>query len=185
MTHKSIPHKQKNNTSGPLTKAIHNKSRMLGWLPKAFRKKHISMKWVTAWKIIRNPIKSCFRFSIQLQTNNQSWKSFKATKGVKSYVTMVICTWRSPQVLGLSGGMRDDGDRTNNLCESLKLPYTLVIDKIVSKIFFDSNKVFVLSFHTEKNCRKHVNNEGEPTDLTFSTGNNVCVFVEVFYAFST
>ena len=71
---------------------------------KHFVKKHISMKWVIAWKIIRNPIKSCFRFSIQLQTNYQSWKSFKATKGVKSYVTMVICTRRSPPVPALSGG---------------------------------------------------------------------------------
>ena len=69
---------------------------------KHFVKKHISMKWVIAWKIIRNPIKSCFRFSIQLQTNYQSWKSFKATKGVKSYVTMVICTRRSPPVPALS-----------------------------------------------------------------------------------
>ena len=43
----------------------------------------------------------------------------------------------------------------------------------------------MLSFGTEKNYRKRVNNEGEPRDLTFSTGSNLCVFVEVFYVFFT
>ena len=28
-----------------------------------------------------------------------------------------------------------------------------------------------------------MNNEGEPTDLTFSIGSNLCIFVEVFYVF--
>ena len=36
----------------------------------------ISKKWVIAWKMTINSIKSWFTFSIQLQTNSQSWKSF-------------------------------------------------------------------------------------------------------------
>ena len=38
-----------------------------------------------------------------------------------------------------------------------------------------------MTFHTEKNYRKRVNNEIETTDLTFSTGSNLCVIMEVFY----
>ena len=30
-----------------------------------------------------------------------------------------------------------------------------------------------------------MNDEGEPTDLAFSSGSNICVFVEVFYVFFT
>ena len=57
----------------------------------------------------------------------------------------------------------------------LRLPYTFR-DKIVSKLFFLTIKFSCKAFIPRKNYRKRVNNEGEPTDLTFSTGSNLCVF---------
>ena len=53
--------------------------------------------------------------------------------------------------------------RSRQIKKSLRLPYTFTETKLFRKIFFfDSNKVFVLSFHTEKkSIEKRVNNEGE------------------------
>ena len=68
---------------------------------------------------------------------------------------------------------------------SVKVTVYLQKQNCFDKCFLTTIQFLCYAFIPRKNYRKRANNEGEPTDLTFSTGSSLCVFVEVFYVFFT